>query len=240
MDRALNQEDGVEELARILVIEDDPEISEVLRLDLLDEGFTVNCARNGVEGLTKMREWNPDLVILDLGLPDLAGDEVARRIKVSYDTPVMVLTAADAIERKLALFGQGADDYVVKPFEAREVIARIHARLRNNGLQVIKINRLEIQPSRRRVCFSESEIRLSPKEFDLINLLASRPGRVFTRQEIEEKVWGEGLDSSSNVVDVHIANLRQKLRDAGATNYVKTVRGMGYVLRDPSETVGAE
>lgn len=228
------------ELARILVIEDDPEISEILRLDLGEDGFLVSCARNGVEGLTKMREWSPDLVILDLGLPDLTGEEVARRIKDSRDIPIMVLTAADAIERKLELFHQGADDYVVKPFEPREVIARIHARLRDNGLQAIKIDGLEIQPLRRRVCFLEEEIRLSPKEFDLLNLLASRPGKVFSRQEIEQSVWGENLDSSSNVIDVHIANLRQKLREAGATGYIRTVHKLGYALRKPAETVGAE
>ncbi|GBD40519.1 Transcriptional activator protein CzcR [bacterium HR38] len=219
-------------MKRILLIEDDAEVARLVELELKEAGFTVEWAKSGMEGLVKHRERKPDLVILDLGLPDLDGAEVARRIRATDDTPILVLTAQDAVERKVGLLSDGADDYLVKPFHPAELLARIQVQLRHRGgSEVLSVGRLELYPKRRQVFFGETEVRLSPKEFELLHLLMSRPGRVFPRQEIEEKVWGKSLGRDSNVLDVHVANLRAKLREAGAYGYLRTVRGLGYAVR---------
>ncbi|RTI04077.1 DNA-binding response regulator [Thermus scotoductus] len=219
-------------MKRILLIEDDAEVARLVELELKEAGFTVEWAKSGMEGLVKHRERKPDLVILDLGLPDLDGAEVARRIRATDDTPILVLTAQDAVERKVGLLSDGADDYLVKPFHPAELLARIQVQLRHKeGSEVLSVGRLELYPKRRQVFFGETEVRLSPKEFELLHLLMSRPGRVFPRQEIEEKVWGKSLGRDSNVLDVHVANLRAKLREAGAYGYLRTVRGLGYAVR---------
>lgn len=219
-------------MKRILLIEDDAEVARLVELELKEAGFTVEWAKSGMEGLVKHRERKPDLVILDLGLPDLDGAEVARRIRATDDTPILVLTAQDAVERKVGLLSDGADDYLVKPFHPAELLARIQVQLRHRGgSEVLSVGRLELYPKRRQVFFGETEVRLSPKEFDLLHLLMSRPGRVFPRQEIEEKIWGKSLGRDSNVLDVHVANLRAKLREAGAYGYLRTVRGLGYAVR---------
>ena len=219
-------------MKRILLIEDDAEVARLVELELKEAGFTVEWAKSGMEGLVKHRERKPDLVILDLGLPDLDGAEVARRIRATDDTPILVLTAQDAVERKVGLLSDGADDYLVKPFHPAELLARIQVQLRHReGSEVLSVGRLELYPKRRQVFFGEKEVRLSPKEFELLHLLMSRPGRVFPRQEIEEKVWGKPLGRDSNVLDVHVANLRAKLREAGAYGYLRTVRGLGYAVR---------
>ncbi|AEB10888.1 response regulator transcription factor [Marinithermus hydrothermalis] len=221
---------------RILVIEDDPEIARLLELELCEAGFEMIWAPNGMQGLVALRERSPDLVILDLGLPDLEGGEIARRAKQAGEIPIIVLTAADAVERKVELLSGGADDYVTKPFHPAELIARIQVQLRHKeGGEVRQVDALLVHLGKRQVHFEEREVRLSPKEFDLLALLASRPGKVFSREEIERHLWGKPLEHSSNVVDVHVANLRAKLREAGAYGYLRTVRGVGYALRKPSE-----
>ncbi|KGQ21469.1 response regulator transcription factor [Thermus filiformis] len=219
-------------MKRILIIEDDPEIAELLRLELEEAGFQVDWAPSGMRGLVRLREGRPDLVILDLGLPDLDGAEVARRIRATGDTPILVLTAQDAVDRKVSLLLEGADDYMVKPFHPKELLARVQVQLRNReGSEVLSAGGLELYPRKRLVRFQDREVRLSPKEFDLLHLLLSRPGRVFSRQEIEERLWGRPLEKDSNLVDVHVANLRAKLREAGAYGYLRTVRGVGYAIR---------
>ncbi|MGC8875933.1 response regulator transcription factor [Thermus sp.] len=219
-------------MKRILLIEDDPGVAQLVELELKEAGFAVDWAASGMEGLVKHREKKPDLVVLDLGLPDLDGAEVARRIRATDDTPILVLTAQDAVDRKVSLLSEGADDYLVKPFHPAELLARIQVQLRRKGEgEVFSVGRLELYPRRRQVFFGEREVRLSPKEFDLLSLLMSRPGRVFSRQEIEERIWGRPLGKDSNVLDVHVANLRAKLREAGAYGYLRTVRGLGYAVR---------
>ncbi|MGQ9511356.1 MAG: response regulator transcription factor [Thermaceae bacterium] len=219
-------------MKRILLIEDDPGIAELLRLELGEAGFSVEWAENGMRGLIQLREKKPDLIILDLGLPDLDGAEVARRIRATSDIPILVLTAQDAVDRKVSLLLEGADDYIVKPFHPKELLARIQVQLRNKeGSEVLSVGGLELYPKKRLVQFEGRTIRLSPKEFDLLHLLLSRPGRVFSRQEIEERLWGRPLEKDSNLVDVHVANLRTKLREAGAYGYLRTVRGVGYAIR---------
>ncbi len=219
-------------MKRILLIEDDPEVARLVELELKEAGFQVVWAPNGMEGLIRLREGRPDLVILDLGLPDLDGAEVARRIRATGETPILVLTAADSIDRKVSLLTGGADDYLVKPFHPAELLARIQVQLRHKeGSEVLKVGELSLYPGKRQVLFGGKEIRLSPKEFDLLHLLMTRPGRVFPREEIETRLWGGPLGRDSNTLDVHIANLRAKLREAGAYGYLRTVRGLGYAIR---------
>jgi len=218
----------------ILLIEDDPEIASLLKTELGEAGYRVDWASSGMEGLVKLREEPPHLIILDLGLPDIDGAEIARRVKQHGDLPIIVLTATDAVERKVQLLLGGADDYLTKPFHPEELLARIQVQLRKGeGMEVRRIGNLEIDLESRRVRHNGIEVSLSPKEFSIIELLSSRPGRVFSRDEIEKHVWGHPLETGSNVVDVHIANLRSKLREVGAYGYLRTVRGVGYALRQP-------
>ncbi len=217
---------------QIIVVEDDTDISNLLSLELREAGFSVEAHATGMRGLAAVRENNPDLVILDLGLPDLSGAEIARRIRQTGDTPIIILTAADDLSTKVEMLNAGADDYLAKPFHAEELIARVGVQLRKrNGQAARKIGDLSIDALRRQVLWEESEVRLSPREFDLLTYLSNQPGRVYSRQEIEINVWGEELPPASNVVDVHIANIRSKLRDAGGFGVIRTVRGIGYAVK---------
>ena len=217
---------------RILVIEDDADIGRLLQLELGEAGFEVEHHDRGATGLAALRERTPDLVVLDLGLPDLDGAEIARRIRRTESLPIVVLTAADAVGSKVRLLEDGADDYVVKPFHIDELVARIRARLRDRGGDaVLRVGDLAIDRMAREVRLGEREAALSPREFDLLVLLASQPGRLYAREEIERRVWGDGGGPSSNTVDVHVANLRGKLRDAGGAGLIRTVRGVGYAIK---------
>jgi two-component system, OmpR family, alkaline phosphatase synthesis response regulator PhoP len=218
----------------ILIIEDDQDIQRIVRLELEDAGFKVLVASDGVSGLTLARESNPDLVILDLGLPDLDGAEIARRLRKTSDTPIIVLTAMDAVSTKVNLLESGADDYLTKPFHPEELVARVKVQLRKSrGGEAVVLGQLEITPDKRLVRYAEREVRLSPREFDLLSFLARQPGRVYSREEIERGVWGEDLPANSNVVDVHMANIRAKLRDVDGYGVIRTVRGIGYALKAP-------
>jgi two-component system, OmpR family, alkaline phosphatase synthesis response regulator PhoP len=217
---------------RILAIEDDPDITRVLRYELEEAGFLVHTAPDGVSGLTAAREVMPDLVILDLGLPDFDGAEIARRIRKTSDIPIIILTALDAVGTKVQLLEGGADDYLTKPFEPAELVARVRVQLRKHrGGDAITLGKLEIHMEKRIVRYDQKEIRLSPKEFELLAFLARQPGRVYAREEIERGVWGSNLDDNSNVVDVHMANIRSKLRDVDGYGVIRTVRGIGYALK---------
>lgn len=216
----------------ILIIEDDADISRVVQYELERAGYTVLAAADGVTGLTTARESNPDLVVLDLGLPDLDGAEIARRIRKTSDIPIIILTAMDAVDRKVSLLDAGADDYLTKPFHPEELLARIRVQLRHHqGGETVVLGDLEINAEKRICKYAEREVRLSPREFDLLSFLARQPGRVYTREEIERGVWGEDLPSNSNVVDVHMANIRAKLRDVDGYGVIRTVRGIGYALK---------
>lgn len=217
---------------RILIVEDDVDILRLLTLELQDAGFEVLPFETGIRGLSAVREAEPDLVVLDLGLPDISGQEIARRIRRTGDTPILILTAADDLETKLDMLNAAADDYLSKPFHVEELIARINVQLRKRSLgRARKVGEMTIDPVRRQVFWGEDEVRLSPREYDLLAYLANQPGRVYSRKEIETNVWGETLPPSSNVVDVHIANIRGKLRDAGGYGVIRTVRGIGYALK---------
>lgn len=217
---------------RILVIEDNPDISRVVQYELEQAGFEVLAASDGISGLSQAREEHPDLVVLDLGLPDLDGAEVARHLRKSSSIPIIILTAMDALDRKLALLEAGANDYMTKPFYPEELVARVRVQLRHQQQgDVIRVGNLEIQPQKRLCAYKGNEVRLSPREFDLLTFLARQPGRVYSRAEIEREVWQGELPSNSNVVDVHMANMRSKLREAGGFGLIRTVRGIGYALK---------
>jgi len=217
---------------RILIVEDDVDILRLLTLELQDAGYEVLAYETGIRGLSAVREAEPDLVVLDLGLPDISGQEIARRIRRTGDTPILILTAADDLDTKVDMLNAAADDYLSKPFHVEELVARINVQLRKRGLgRARKVGEMTIDPARRQVFWGEDEVRLSPREYDLLAYLANQPGRVYSRKEIETNVWGEALPPSSNVVDVHIANIRGKLRDAGGYGVIRTVRGIGYALK---------
>ena len=222
----------MEERKHVLIVEDDLDISRLLRLELEDAGFDVTHCDTGMRGLSAVREDGPDLVVLDLGLPDMDGAEIARRVRKTTETPIIILTAKDDVATKVDLLNSGADDYLAKPFNADELLARINVQLRRRTLgSVQRVGDMMIDATRRQVFWDEAEVRLSPREFDLLIYLCNQPGRVYSRQEIEKNVWGEDLPPSSNVVDVHIANIRGKLRDAGGFGMIRTVRGIGYAIK---------
>lgn len=217
---------------RILIVEDDVDILRLLTLELQEAGYEVLAFDSGIRGLSAIREADPDLVVLDLGLPDLSGQEIARRVRRTGDTPILILTAADELNTKVDMLNAGADDYLAKPFHVEELVARINVQLRKRSLGSTRtVGDMTIDPVRRQVLWGDDEVHLSPREYDLLAYLAGQPGRVYSRKEIETNVWGESLPPSSNVVDVHIANIRGKLRDAGGYGVIRTVRGIGYALK---------
>ncbi len=216
---------------RILVVEDDLDIANVLRMDLEDAGFEVHHADAAMTGLIKAREQNPDLILLDLGLPDFDGGDVVQRLRKNSSVPIVVLTARDTVDEKVRLLGLGADDYIIKPFHPEELLARVKVQLRQRGSEALTLGELELDPQKRLARYKEDELRLSPKEFEILALLIRQPGRVYSRQEIGQEIWQGRLPEGSNVVDVHMANLRAKLRDMEGYGLLRTVRGVGYALR---------
>jgi DNA-binding response OmpR family regulator len=219
---------------RLLVVEDDESIAEPLVEGLEREGFTVSRAATGAAALAAA---DADLVLLDLGLPDLDGREVCRRLRSRRDVPIIVVTArSDELDRVL-LLEMGADDYVVKPFGFRELVARIRAvqrraaggAARGSGDQAL--GQLAIDRAARRVRLGGRELDLTPKEFDLLAFLADEPSRVRTREEIIARVWDEHWWGSTKTLDVHVASLRRKLGDDHP--WITTLRGVGYRLDPP-------
>lgn len=218
----------------VLVIEDEKDIARFIELELSAEGYNTEIAFDGVTGLSKFREVSPDLVILDLMLPVLDGLEVARRIRKTSNTPIVILTAKDGIQDKVEGLDSGADDYLVKPFSIEELLARVRAHLRRVNPAVtgeVRVADLVMNLDGREIFRGGRRVELSAKEFELLELLARHPGKVFSRFEIEEKVWPE-YTGGSNVVDVYIGYLRRKLEEGGERRLIHTVRGVGYVLRE--------
>ncbi|HEX2863702.1 MAG TPA: response regulator transcription factor [Deinococcales bacterium] len=218
----------------VLVIEDEKDIARFIELELNAEGYETEVAYDGVTGLSKFRERNPDLLILDLMLPVLDGLEVARRVRKTSNTPIVILTAKDSISDKVEGLDSGADDYLIKPFSIEELLARVRAHLRRVNPAVtgeVRVADLVMNLDGREVFRGGRRVELSAKEFELLELLARNPGKVFSRFEIEEKVWPE-YTGGSNVVDVYIGYLRRKLEEEGERRLIHTVRGVGYVLRE--------
>jgi two-component system response regulator MprA len=220
---------------RILVVDDDPRIASSLRRALLYEGYEVETAADGVEGLARARELPPDLVILDVMMPGLDGIEVCRRLRAEGEVAILMLTARDATSARVAGLDSGADDYLVKPFAYEELMARVRALLRRGtgrAPRVLSYGGLQLDLDTREVSRQGRAVTLTAKEFELLEHLLRQPRRVFTRDQLLESVWGVDSNATSNVVDVYVGYLRQKLEEAGESRLVQTVRGVGYALRE--------
>jgi two-component system response regulator MprA len=222
---------------KILIIEDDEAILKVLHRVLSYEGYEIFKALNGQQGLNTARENHPDLVILDLMLPGMDGLEVCRRLRLGGSLPILMLTAKDTIQDRVTGLDAGADDYLVKPFEVDELLARLRALLRrtqSDRQPILNFSDLTLDTNTRQAYRKGREINLTATEYDLIELFLHHPRQVLTREVIFDRVWGYDFGGESNVLDVYIRYLRQKLEESGESRLIFTVRGVGYVLREQS------
>jgi two-component system copper resistance phosphate regulon response regulator CusR len=218
---------------RLLVIEDERKTGEYLKKGLEESGFTVDVANNGVDGLHLATEGQYELVILDVMLPGLDGWGVIKQLRAKSATPVLFLTARDDIDDRVKGLELGADDYLIKPFAFVELLARVRTLLRRGPTREaehLRIGDLEVDVIRRRVKRAGQRIDLTPREFALLHLLATRQGEVLTRTQIASYVWDMNFDSDTNVVEVAIRRLRVKIDDGRVPKLIHTVRGMGYVF----------
>ncbi len=220
---------------RILIIEDDEAIVKVLRRSLVYEGYQVETALDGEDGLVAARNHHPDLVILDWMLPGMDGLEVCHRLRTGGSQPILMLTAKDTLHDRVQGLDAGADDYMVKPFELEELLARVRALLRRTQSErsaVLTFADLVLDTSTRQATRQGRIISLTAKEYDLLEIFLRHPRQVLTREVIFDRVWGYDFGGESNVLDVYIRYLRQKLEGEGETRLLHTVRGVGYVLRE--------
>ncbi|MEW6775638.1 MAG: response regulator transcription factor [Bdellovibrionota bacterium] len=219
---------------KILLIEDDPDISELLRFNLSEEGFRVETAARGLDGLERLRTKPPDLLILDLMLPDLSGIEICKRVRASESIarlPVLMLTAKGEEIDRVVGFEVGADDYITKPFSMREFLLRVRALLRRSqqgpdGAKTIRVSGLELDGAGYRARINGEELPLTVTEFKLLRFLLENPTRLLTREHLLESVWGYAEDVESRTVDAHVRRLRKKLGDYA--DIIETVHGAGY------------
>jgi len=220
--------------ARVLVVEDDDAISQVLQRSLRMEGYDVRIAADGMVALDEAHSFLPDLVILDLGLPKLDGLEVAKTLRESDDVPILMLTARDAVESRVEGLDAGADDYLVKPFERQELLARLRALLRRRpprGQAAITVGDLRLNPDTHEVLRGERQLDLTQREFELLEYLMRNERIVVSRQRLLDEVWGYDPFSMTNTIEVFVSNLRRKLEAGGEPRLLHTIRGAGYVLR---------
>jgi len=220
-------------MAKILVIEDDPLIRETLQYSLKGAGFDAEVAENGAQGLERVKESEPDLILLDLLLPEIDGFEVCKQIReVDEDVPIIMITALEDQRSKLKGFSVGADDYITKPFSIEELLARIRANLKRTlkttKSPVIEIGDIKIDPTKHMVQVNGKEIHLRLKEFQLLTVLASKPGVLYTRQDLAERVWGYEFYASSRTIDVHVRRIRNKIEENSSFSYIQTIHGLGY------------
>ena len=218
----------------MLVVEDDRDIADVLRRSLGMEGYEVRLAEDGEEALEQSSVFEPDAVILDLGLPKLDGLEVCRRLRDDGDVPILMLTARDGVDSRVEGLDSGADDYLVKPFERKELLARLRALLRRRpprGSAFLVAGDLRLNPDTREVMRGEREIELTGREFELLEHLMRNERLVVSRQTLLDEVWDYHPYAETNTIDVFVSNLRRKLEADGEERILHTVRGSGYVLR---------
>ncbi|MEK3955596.1 MAG: response regulator YycF [Psychrobacillus psychrotolerans] len=230
---------------KILVVDDEKPIADILQFNLKKEGYQVVCAYNGDEALKKVEEDQPDLMLLDIMLPNKDGMEVCREIRKKYDFPIIMLTAKDSEIDKVLGLELGADDYVTKPFSTRELIARVKANMRRHQTiqedaevvtNDIVIGPLTIQPDAYQVLKREETIELTHREFELLHYLAKHIGQVMTREHLLQTVWGYDYFGDVRTVDVTIRRLREKIEDSPShPTYIVTRRGVGYYLRSPEQ-----
>lgn len=225
---------------KVLVVDDEPSIVELIRFNLVREGFKVTAAYSGGGLLDRIRAERPDLVILDIMLPGEDGLTICREIRKESNLPIIMLTAKDSETDKVLGLELGADDYITKPFSPRELIARVRAVLRRSSgeesaetkKQVLKVRDLMLDSEKHLVTLNGRELDLPPKEFELLRILMENPGRVLTREYLLETIWGYEYIGETRTVDVHIRRLRQKIEpDPSQPVYIETVHGFGYRIR---------
>lgn len=220
---------------KILIVEDEETILELLKTGLCYEGFEVFCAKNGLECLNVLSNTPIDIIVLDIMLPDIDGFELLKKIrKAGLDIPILMLTAKKDIEDRVKGLNLGADDYVTKPFSFKELLARINALLRRASkdkkrLDVLKAKDIELNPYTREVFKAGKRIRLTPKEFSLLELFMRNPKRVFTRENLLNRIWGYNYVGDTNIVDVHVSHLRNKLGDR-PPKLIRTHYSIGYAF----------
>jgi two-component system response regulator MprA len=227
MERLMNE--------RILIIEDDQAILKLLQRGLAYEGYTVDTALDGRSGLNLSRDHQPDLVILDWMLPGMDGLEVCHRLRTGGEVPILMLTAKDTIEDRVQGLDAGADDYMIKPFNLDELLARVRALLRRTQperIPVLKFSDLTLDTGSRQASRGSRLIPLTAKEYELLELFLRHPKQVLTREVIFDRVWGYDFGGESNVLEVYIRYLRQKLEADSEQRLIHTVRGVGYVMRE--------
>jgi DNA-binding response OmpR family regulator len=220
---------------KILLIEDDIKLAQFIEMELTCEGYEVKIAHNGLDGLTQARQFPPDIIILDWMMPGLTGIEICRRLRsTGSKVPIILVTARDDISDRVAGLDAGADDYVIKPFSIEELLARIRSHIRRTkeeNSDVLEFEDLSLNRRTREVIRSLKGIELTVREFELLEYLMIHPHQVMTRDQILEKVWGYDFGGDSNVIEVYIRTLRQKLEIDNPIRLIQTVRGVGYVLR---------
>jgi two-component system response regulator ResD len=230
-------------MSHVLIVDDEEHIVELVKLFLSREGFETREAFDGPSALELFHAEAPDLVILDLMLPGLPGTEVCKEIRKVSDVPILMLTAKDDIVDKVVGFEIGADDYLTKPFQPKELVARVKALQRRarrpaaaeEDKGVLRFSSLSIDPARREVVARGNPVELRPKEFDLLLALARAPGQVFSREQLLNKVWGYDFEGFSRTVDVHVQHVREKVGAAGGNaGLIATVWGVGYKFEDVS------
>ncbi len=221
--------------ARIAVIEDEVSIAQAIAARLRNEGYTVDVAHDGPTGVALVQRTSPDLVVLDLMLPGFDGLEVCRQIQREHWVPVLMLTARDSEADLIIGLSVGADDYMTKPFSARELVARVSAMLRrvarlqqppSSTSEIVRVGCIELDPATRKVVVGGEAVHLTPTEFELVTYLGTRPGRVVTREELLENVWGYDFPAGGRTVDSHVRSVRRKL----GADIVRTVHGVGYAI----------
>jgi two-component system, OmpR family, response regulator MprA len=219
----------------VLVVEDDLDIAGVLRRSLDKEGYEVRIAADGEAALDEAGVFEPDAVVLDLGLPKLDGVEVCRRLRSDGDVPILILTARDALDARVEGLDSGADDYLVKPFERDELLARMRALLRRRpprGSAFVVVGDLRLNPDTREVFRGDRQLDLTAREFELLEYLMRNARIVVSRQALLDEVWGYHPFAETNTVDVFISNLRRKLEEDGEPRLLHTMRGAGYVIKE--------
>jgi two-component system, OmpR family, response regulator MprA len=226
----------VTDRARVLVVEDDPDIGDVVRRSLRREGYDVRLAADGSEALDEAAVFEPDAVVLDLGLPKVDGIEVSRRLRADGDVPILMLTARDSVDSRVEGLDSGADDYLVKPFDLQELLARLRALLRRRpprGSASLIVGDLKLNPATHEATRGDRMLELTAREFELLEFMMRNERLVVSRDKLLEEVWGYAPFSETNTVDVFVSNLRRKLESEGEPRVLHTVRGAGYVMRAP-------
>jgi two-component system OmpR family response regulator len=222
---------------RLLLVEDDVKLSRALRRGLEHEGYAVDGALTGEEALARAGERHYDAVVLDLMLPDRDGYGVCAQLRSRDATvPVLMLTALGEVQDRIRGLDAGADDYMVKPFDFGELLARLRALIRRGPSErpvAIEVGDLRADPLTRTVTWGELSVELTPREFDLLAFLLHRPGLVVSRNQLLDYVWGEGYDGSTNVIDVYVGYLRRKLEQPTGRRLIRTIRGVGFLLESP-------